>query len=239
MIEDLLEAKKRAEESDKLKSAFLANMSHEIRTPMNGILGFSELLKEPDLSGEEMKQYISIIQSSGQRMLDTLNSIIEISKIETGQIQINKTKINLFQELTEVFRFFNLEASNKGLQLILKEPEEQIKFETDRYKLQSVLSNLVKNAIKYTPSGSIEIGCEAQQDRVVLFVKDTGIGIAKDKQEVIFNRFEQADVSLTRGHEGSGLGLSICKAYVEMLQGEIWLESEPGKGSTFYFSLPV
>lgn len=237
---ELLFAKEKAEESDRLKSAFLANMSHEIRTPMNGILGFAELLKEPELTGLDQKKYVSIIESSGQRMLNTINDLIEISKLEAGQMYISLSDVKIKAQLEDLYAFFQPEVENKGLQLLYNgtmfDPDLVIK--TDREKLYGVLTNIIKNAIKYTNEGSIEIGYLVKTNFIEFFVKDTGIGIPKDRQQAIFDRFVQADVSKSRPYEGAGLGLSITKAYVEMLGGKIRLESEEGKGSVFYFTLP-
>jgi hypothetical protein len=241
MLLELQDAKERAEESDRLKSAFLANMSHEIRTPMNGILGFTELLAEPEIGQEEREEFIRIIKKSGKRMLNTVNDIIEVSKIETGQVGLNKVKIDLGQELLEVYGFFSPEAEAKGLKLELQIPqgEELCRIETDLTKLNSILNNLIKNAIKFTEEGSIRIGYAWQdEDTLLFFVEDTGIGIPLHRQEAIFERFIQADVGDTRAYQGSGLGLSIAKSYVEMLGGRMKLESAPGKGSRFTFTLP-
>jgi PAS domain S-box-containing protein len=254
--EELFCAKEKAEESDRLKSAFLANMSHEIRTPMNGILGFAELLKEPGLSGEQQQEYIRIIEKGGTRMLNIINDIIDISKIESGQMKVLVTETNINQQLDYIYKFFDNEVYQKGLQLTLvkKIPNLAGIIKTDREKLYSILTNLIKNAIKYTPKGSIEFGCEivetghalslqharSQQHARSLqfFVKDTGIGIPFDRQEAIFERFIQADISKKQAFQGAGLGLAISKAYVEMLGGKIWVESTEGKGSGFYFTIP-
>jgi PAS domain S-box-containing protein len=242
--QEIIKAKERAEESDRLKSAFLANMSHEIRTPMNGILGFTDLLKDPDLSDKVQQQYIDIIQSSGDRMLDTVNDIIEISKIETGQVNVSISILNVNEQIEYYYNFFKYEAEKKGLSINFKNPlntaKSQIK--TDHAKFDSILNNLIKNAIKYTKEGNIEIGYELinkNQEKILQFyVKDTGIGVPKDRQEAIFNRFIQADVEDKRASQGVGLGLAITKAYVEMLRGQIWLDSIENIGSTFYFTLP-
>lgn len=236
----LQKAKEKAEESDRLKGAFLSNMSHEIRTPMNGILGFAELLKAPNLTGEKQQEYIQIIEKSGDRMLNIINNIVDISKIEARQMLTSISKVNINEQMDNIFNFFKPETDPKGIVLIcekkLRSSEEIIN--TDFDKLLSILTNLVKNAIKYTPQGSIEFGCEKNGKQLLFFVKDTGIGIPKDRQEAVFERFIQADISDVMAHQGAGLGLSISKAYVEMLDGKIWLESEEGKGSTFYFSIP-
>ena len=241
IIENLKIAKEEAEESDRLKSAFLANMSHEIRTPMNGILGFTELLIEPDLSSKQKEKYIEIVHESGQRMLNTVNDIIEISRIEADEVNIKLKETDLNSSFEELIRFFKLEAEKKGLKLILELllPAEKKNLTTDRNKFESILSNLIKNAIKYTESGTITVGCRFLNNTTIeCYVKDTGIGIPKHRQKAIFDRFMQADTADTRLFEGSGLGLAIAKSYIEMLGGNIWVKSREGKGSTFYFNLP-
>lgn len=237
---ELIKAKEKAEESDRLKLAFLANMSHEIRTPMNGILGFTELLKEPKLSGEEQQEYINIIEKSGKRMLNIINDIISISKVESGQVEIVMTETNVNEQIDYIQTFFKPEAKQKGIQLqVSKQLSPKSTFiKTDREKLYAILTNLVKNALKFTSEGSIEFGCEIKDNKLEFFVKDTGLGISESQKKIIFERFRQANETISRTHEGSGLGLAISKAYVEMLGGKIWVESEEGKGSTFYFTLP-
>jgi PAS domain S-box-containing protein len=240
MVEKLIEAKEKAQESDRLKSAFLANMSHEIRTPMNGILGFTDLLLNPDFSSEEKEGFINIVHQSGQRMLNTVNNIIEISKIEAGVISCRMRETDINQRMKELVGFFQYEAEKKGLQLILEMllPEVTKKLLTDQIKLDSILTNLIKNAIKYTESGTVTVGCRLKDAEIEFYVKDTGIGIPLHRQEAVFNRFEQADIEDRMALQGSGLGLAIAKSYVELLKGKLWVESEEGIGSTFYFTLP-
>lgn len=237
---ELQKAKVKAEESDQLKSAFLANMSHEIRTPMNGIMGFAELLKEANLSIEERKDYIDIIEKSGTRLLNIINDIVDISKIEAGQMNVVFSGTNIDEQLQYIQTFFTPETQDKGLLLLLKKPlaDDETIIRTDREKLYAILMNLVKNAIKYTVKGIIEFGYEKKDDYIQFFVKDTGIGISKDRHQAIFERFIQADFNDKMARQGAGLGLSIAKAYVELLGGKIWVESEPEKGSVFYFTLP-
>lgn len=237
---ELQKAKVKAEESDQLKSAFLANMSHEIRTPMNGIMGFAELLKEANLSIEERKDYIDIIEKSGTRLLNIINDIVDISKIEAGQMNVVFSGTNIDEQLQYIQTFFTPETQDKGLLLLLKRPlaDDETIIRTDREKLYAILMNLVKNAIKYTVKGIIEFGYEKKDNYIQFFVKDTGIGISKDRHQAIFERFIQADFNDKMARQGAGLGLSIAKAYVELLGGKIWVESEPEKGSVFYFTLP-
>ena len=237
---ELIKAKEKAQESDRLKSAFLANMSHEIRTPMNGILGFAELLKKPHLTGEEQQQYITMINKSGQRMLNIINDLIDISRIEAGLMELRLSGSNIDDQLEYIYNFFKPEANAKGLNLTVKtpHPDKETIITTDREKVYAILTNLVKNAIKFTRSGEIEIGYNFKHEFLEFYVKDTGIGIPAERQQHIFDRFTQADIEDKMAYQGAGLGLSITKAYVEMLGGKIRVESEAGKGSTFYFTLP-
>jgi signal transduction histidine kinase/ActR/RegA family two-component response regulator len=237
---ELIIAKEQAEESDRLKSAFLANMSHEIRTPMNGILGFAELLKEVNLSGEEQQEYIAIIEKSGIRMLNIINDIIDISKIEANLMNLDIEDSNINEQIDYIYTFFKSEVEAKGMKLSIRNslPAKESIIKTDREKLYAILTNLVKNAIKYSHEGTIEIGYLKKDDYLEFFVSDTGIGIPKDRQEAIFERFVQADSADKMARQGAGLGLTITKAYVEMLGGKIRVESEESIGSTFYFTLP-
>ncbi|PLX11966.1 MAG: hypothetical protein C0598_06985 [Marinilabiliales bacterium] len=240
--QQLIKAKEKAEESDRLKSAFLANMSHEIRAPMNGILGFTNLLQQRDLSGENQQKYIDIIQKSGDRMLNTVNDIIDISRIEAGLESYTVSEVNVNEQLNYYYSFFKPEAEKKGVKLQLNNNIEEVSvIKTDMDKFNSVLTNLIKNAIKYTDKGIIEFGykikTEEDKTELVFYVLDTGIGIPEFRQQAVFDRFVQADIEDKQAKQGSGLGLAITKAYVEMMGGKIWLESEEGKGSTFYFSI--
>lgn len=245
--QELLVAKERAEESDRLKSAFLANMSHEIRTPMNGILGFAELLKEPNLSGEQQQKYIQIIEKSGDRMLNIINEIIDISRIESGLMNVDLCECNVNTQLNELMNFFQPEAEAKGLELYIQcpLPTEKAFFQTDRDKLNAILTNLIKNALKFTQNGSIRMGYKLNsidsttiKQELVFFVSDTGMGIPPDRQEAVFERFIHADIENKKAMQGAGLGLAISKSFVTMLGGRIWVESAVDKGSTFYFALP-
>jgi PAS domain S-box-containing protein len=238
--EELIKAKDKAEETDRLKTAFLTNMSHEIRTPMNGILGFAELLKEPSLTTEEQQEFIKTIGISAERMLSTINSIVDISKIEAGMVSVDINETNISDKMLFTYKFFKPEVESKGLTLLFKcsLPTNESIIKTDNEKVYAILTNLVKNAIKFTHQGSIEFGYKKKGEYLEFYVNDTGIGIPENQKGLIFERFRQGSESNIRGYEGSGLGLSICKSYVEMLGGRIWVESEEGLGSTFYFTIP-
>jgi PAS domain S-box-containing protein len=248
---ELIKAKEKAEENERLKTAFLANMSHEIRTPMNGILGFTELLKDHNLRGEEQQKYIEIIEKSGTRLLNIINNIISLSKIEAHQIEVTVTETNINEQVEFIYQFFKLEAEQKKLRLTFQNAlsDNNAYIKTDMEKLYAVLTNLVKNAIKFTQTGSIEFGYKMKGEFLEFFVKDSGPGIPDEQKQMIFERFRQGSESLSRNYEGAGLGLSISKAYVEMLGGKIWVTNNPGiiavngnrlnTGSIFYFTLPA
>jgi len=254
IIQDLIIAKEKAEESDRLKTAFLANVSHEIRTPMNGILGFAELLMEAELTGDKQKEYIQIIERSGIRMLNIINDIIDISKIESGQYEVSNSEININHQIDYIFNFFKPEVDKKNLTFTISHalPSNECLVLSDNEKIEAILINLVKNAIKFTKAGFIDIGyhlipLDSQNTDqsntngssvLEFYVKDSGMGIPKEQLELIFERFRQGSEQLNRNYEGAGLGLSISKAFVKMLGGKIWVESELGVGSTFYFTIP-
>jgi len=250
LANELISAKEKAEESDRLKSSFLANMSHEIRTPLNGILGFTELLKEPDLSYKQQDYYISIIEKSGARLLNIINDIMCISKIDSGQMGVSISEININEQMDDLLAFFKPEAQQKGIQISCKNSMRlnETFIKTDKDKLVAILTNLIKNALKFTNDGSIEFGfgwtgstsgSVSEPVELEFFVKDTGIGIRPEQLGIVFERFRQASESVSRKYEGAGLGLSISKAFVEMLGGTIRIESEIGKGSVIYFTLPA
>lgn len=236
----IIEAKEKAEESDRLKSAFLANMSHEIRTPMNGILGFASLLKEPQLEEGELEQYVEVIERSGVRMLNIINDLIDISKIEAQQMEIHAEEIIVNDQLLFLKKFFQPEAETKNIDLIIHLPLEAEKSQifNDKEKLFAVLTNLTKNAIKFTDEGTIEIGYTNKDNEMEFYVKDTGTGIPKEKQTNIFERFVQAETQHNRKYEGAGLGLAISKAYIEMMGGEIWIKDSNNSGTEFRFRIP-
>lgn len=236
----LIKAKKKAENNERLKSAFLANLSHEIRTPMNGILGFVSLLEDPDFHKEEHNSYLKYVKISSERMLETINDIIEISHIESNQTKVQLTEFNLQDILNKLYFSYLPAAEEKGLNLNLdmKLPGAVFLMKTDKDKLNAILKNFIRNAIKFSSLGTIELGAKTENDKVLFYVKDNGIGIPLNIQKKIFDRFVQADSTITRPYEGTGLGLAIAKAYAGLLEGKIGLESEEGKGSTFWFSLP-
>jgi hypothetical protein len=239
-LKELIVRSKQAEEHDRLKSAFLANMSHEIRTPMNGILGFASLLKRPGLTEEKYLTYADIIEKGGERVLGIINDLIEISRIEAGQATINLTPTHINEQIEFIYAFFRPEAEGKGIQIILEcrlSPEDTMVL-TDREKVYAILTNLVKNAIKFTREGSIKLGCRKKGRGLEFYVKDTGMGIAADRQKEVFKRYVKEESTVMQPYEGAGLGLAISKAYVEMLGGEIWVESMVGEGSQFYFTIP-
>jgi CheY-like chemotaxis protein len=215
-------------------------MSHEIRTPMNGILGFAELLKEPHLTDDQQQEYINVIGKSSARMLNIINDIVDISKIESGIVEVHFSEVDINRQMELVYEVLKLEAESKGINISFTTglPDTESIISSDSEKFYSVLTNLVNNAIKYTEKGSIVFGYEKKDGYLEFYVKDTGIGIRQDRQEAVFERFIQADIENIMARQGSGLGLAISRAYVDMLAGKIWLESEKGIGSTFYFTLP-
>ncbi|WP_462281854.1 PAS domain-containing hybrid sensor histidine kinase/response regulator [Salinivirga cyanobacteriivorans] len=242
--EELKTAKNKAEESDRLKSAFLANMSHEIRTPMNGIMGFSQMLKKGDYPVQKQRRFLGVIHSLTKHLLQLINDIVDISKIEANQLSIYKETFYVNDLMNEIYNTFSEEIQNQEkthlkLNLNTQKHRKDSSISTDNIRLRQIITNLMSNALKFTDEGEIELGYTTEADSYVFYVKDTGIGISQDKQKEVFNRFRQANEAMTRKFEGTGLGLSICKNLAEKLNGKIWVKSEPGKGSTFYVKIPV
>ncbi|MBN1950354.1 MAG: HAMP domain-containing histidine kinase [Bacteroidales bacterium] len=241
-ISDLLKKEKiKAEEADKLKTAFLANMSHEIRTPMNGILGFMDLLREPELGDAKKERYINLLQSSGERMLRIINDLVNISKIEANQMEINLERADIRELLVDTIEFFRPKAQQKNLELncqINLEEKDKWLF-TDKDKVVQVISNLIQNAIKFTRDGRVFIHCTVENGDLLISIHDTGMGIKPEFLNKVFERFHHTGSKYEYHQEGAGLGLAISKAFVEMLGGKIWFESVLHQGSVFYLSLPI
>ena len=242
--EELKAAKNKAEEADHLKSAFLANMSHEIRTPMNAILGFSRLLNNPSVSKDQQNEYIEIINSRGNHLLQVINDIIDLSKIDANQITIQKEEFNLNAFLGEIHSNFLQkfrEKAGNNITFTLEKglDDKQAVVRLDRTRMEQVFSYLLHNALKYTEKGEVRLGYYLNEGQLFFYVRDTGVGIPEHKQEVVFERFRQSDDSKTREYGGTGLGLSISKGLIELMGGDIWLDSTLGEGTVFYFSLPL
>ncbi|MCF8302218.1 MAG: response regulator [Bacteroidales bacterium] len=245
MENNLRQAKEKAEESDKLKGAFLANISHEVRTPMNAIVGFSEMITDPDIEEEDKKEYLKLIKQSSNNLLNLINDIIDLSKIETGQLDIHYREYNINELLGDIRNKFVHElddTSQKTVSINLRIPEKSsLRYlYTDYYWLKQIITNLLENAVKFTPKGSIDLGYHvAGNEFIKFYVKDTGIGIAPHNHELIFEQFRQADNTYTREYGGTGLGLTIVKKLLNGLGGYIWVESIQGKGSVFSVMLPL
>jgi PAS domain S-box-containing protein len=241
--EEIKKAKEKAEASDKLKSEFLANMSHEIRTPMNGIMGFIKLLKREGAADDMWEHYVDIIYQSSNQLLRIINDIVDYSKIQAGHYEIDQDEIFLDKFIMNIRDMFNEEKvtygkNNLDIHARTTGKDTELSVFSDERKLKQILSNLMENALKFTNEGYIEIGCLPKESSVEFYVKDTGLGIAKDKHEIIFEKFRQADGTSTRNYGGTGLGLAITKKLAELLGGEIHVDSSPGEGSTFSISFP-
>ncbi len=249
LLEQLTIAKEKAEESDRLKSAFLANMSHEIRTPMNGILGFAELLRDSFITSEEKETYLKIINSNGKQLLSLIDDIIDIAKIEAGQLNINKSYAYINPILDEIYLLFRREQkrlNKEHIDFILENPDDNYQIFTDIIRLKQIFNNLLNNAFKFTEKGFIKFGYQAIEEDGVgyfrFFVSDTGAGIPQEMASIIFKRFGQLKTKNYKNYHGTGLGLTISKGLTELLGGEIWFDSKIDNhtcGSTFYFTIPL
>ncbi|RPH31453.1 MAG: hybrid sensor histidine kinase/response regulator [Bacteroidales bacterium] len=237
---NLLEAIKKVKESDELKTAFLNNISHEIRTPLNGIIGFSDLLTNTEPSKEAKQNFNEIIRSSCNQLLSIISNVLELSKIQTGNVALIITEVSIEQSISIIVQTYEKSAKDNGLSINMNLPHRSSRFmlRTDAGKLHQILSNLISNAIKFTQSGFIEIGFEEKKSAIQLYVKDSGIGISSENSKYMYEIFTHGDQSISRKYGGVGIGLSITKAFVELLGGKIWFESELNKGTTFYFTLP-
>lgn len=238
--QELIVAKEHAEESDRLKSAFLASMSHEIRTPMNGIIGFSEMIQQPELTEEKRLYYTKIIVDSSRQLLSIVNDVLDISLIETNSIKVQPEQVVVNDLIMDLFTAFKSQSNNKTITFnsykSLTDRESTIL--TDKCRLHQVLRHLLNNAFKFTHEGNVKFGYELKDISLRFYVSDTGIGIAPEYQKKVFERFRQEDLEMTRQYGGTGLGLSISQKLVKLLGGEIWVESQKGKGSVFYFTIP-
>ena len=243
----LIEALEKAEESDRLKSAFLANMSHEIRTPLNGVVGFAKFLKTyPDTTPQERNKFLGIISNSADHLLTLINDIIDISKVDVGLLTINPEPTNINELLAEIYSFFynaNPDLPKRGIAFNYTATlaNSRAIINCDRMRLRQVLTNLISNALKFTSKGMVEFGYQINDNsnEIQFYVTDTGIGIPMEKQNVIFQRFRQAHNDIAKQYGGTGLGLAICKSLVELMGGKLWVESKPGQGSSFFFTIPL
>ncbi|MCZ4694961.1 PAS domain S-box protein [Ancylomarina euxinus] len=237
---ELRKSKLEAEESDRLKTAFLANLSHEVRTPLNGIIGFTNLMMNEDTTAEVKHEYGNVILESGNQLMMIIDDLVKIAEIEAGKLSIKQTEFLIIDLFNEILQFYKPEIADKALKIKISNTFNiacQIK--SDHKRIRQIMDNLIKNAIKFTNKGEITLGAQCHKTHVLFSIKDTGIGISKTHQKVIFNRFRQIENHNTRLYGGNGLGLSISKEIVELMGGELWVESEEGKGSTFNFTIPI
>jgi PAS domain S-box-containing protein len=238
--DQLKKAKEKAEESDRLKTAFLHNISHEIRTPMNAIVGFTALLDDPDVDADTRKHFINIISQSTSQLLGIISDIVDISNIETGQVKLSITEVNINTVILNLYEQYKLTADQQKIlfRYEARLPDEKAFINTDKTKIIQVISNLLNNAFKFTKQGTVQFGYTLNEHNIEFFVRDTGIGVPPEKQQLVFDRFYQVEHDSARQYSGAGLGLSICKAYIELLGGKIWIESNPGKGTEIRFTHP-
>ena len=231
----------KAQEADRLKSAFLASMSHELRTPLNSIIGFTGILLQGLVGplNDEQKMQLGMVQNSSNHLLELINDILDISKIEAGQLVVNQDVFNLKDSIDKAVRTMSPLVEMKGLKLNSSVSPDIGVIVSDQRRVEQILLNLLNNAVKFTHEGEVRLDCAIKRNRIVVSIADTGIGIKESDRVKLFNPFQQIDSGLSRKYEGTGLGLSICKRLVEKLGGKIWLKSQWGKGSTFYFDLPL
>jgi len=235
---ELIIAKEKAEESDRLKTEFIYNLTHEIRTPMNGIIGFSTLLENDDLDEQDRRSFLKIVQNSTQQLLRIIDDILEISHLVTKQVRVEESDVNLTELLSELHTVFNIKAKEANIPLLLKlDYEGACMVRTDRARLYTILSNLLDNAIKFTTEGQIAFGCYKKDNTLTIYVEDSGVGIKEENQKQIFNRFIQEEQELSNKTGGLGLGLSIALENAKLIGGDIKVDSTKGQGSTFYFTL--
>lgn len=240
-VEELQAAVYKAESADRLKSAFLATMSHELRTPLNSIIGFTGILLQKLVGplSEEQEKQLNMVQDSARHLLALINDVLDISKIEAGQVTLFRDKFDLADAIRASMEKVSPLAEKKGLLLSSVMVPERLGIVSDRRRIEQVLINLLNNAVKFTDKGKVHLQCQIIDRNVMISVSDTGIGMSAEEIQTLFQPFTQIDSGISRQYEGTGLGLSICKKLVELLDGEIWVESEPGKGSAFYFTLPL